>query len=92
VAGDDDDACARSGEFGDDISYRKLAFWRVGGESVVFKLVIFEVSDDVILELLVIRAADGTRAEGCNLAGVLHGSSGVEGLGLGRRRTDNQGQ
>ncbi len=83
VAGDDDDAFARAGKFGDYISYGKLAFGSVGGEGVVFDLVVLEVGQDVIFQLLVIRAADRAGAEGYDLAGVLHGASGVEGLGVG---------
>ena len=81
VAGDDDHAVARAGKFGDDISHRKFAFGSVGGEGVVFHVIVLQVGEDVVFELLVIRAADGARAEGDHLAGVLHGAGGVEGLG-----------
>ena len=59
VAGDDDDAVARAGKLGDDVAHGKLAFGRVGGEGIVFDLVVFQVRQDVVFELLVIRAADG---------------------------------
>src|ERR1017187_7420159 len=41
VAEDDDDAVFCAGKFGDDIAYRELPFWGVGGKSIIFHLHLF---------------------------------------------------
>ncbi len=43
VAGDHDHAVARTGKLGDDVAHRKFAFGGVGGEGVVFDLVVLQV-------------------------------------------------
>ena len=92
VAGDDDHAVARAGKLGDDVAHRKLAFGSVGGEGVVFHMVVFEMRQDVVFKLLVIGAADGARAESDHLAGVLQRAGGVEGLGRGGPDATEQAQ
>src|SRR6202140_666780 len=78
VTGNDDDAvfCARM--LGDDVVHRKLAFWSVGGEGVVLDLISLQVRDDVLLDLLVTRAAHRTRAKLHNVLHILHRAIAVE--------------
>ena len=77
------------------LSHGKFAFRRVGGENVGLDLIAFEMGEDVVFNLLVIRAADGPRAEGHDLFHVLHGAvaSMVGGgpLSGGKERTGSSG-
>ena len=55
-----------------------FAFGRVGGENVVLNLIALQVGGDVLLDLLVIRAAQRARAEFHYVFHILHGAIAVE--------------
>src|SRR5437899_3022026 len=74
MPGDHDDAVPRAGKFGDDIADRKFALGSFGDEGVVFHGDTFQVGGDVGFEFFVVRASDGTGAEGHHVADVLHGA------------------
>src|SRR5271169_664494 len=89
MTGDDDDPVFRPGKLGDDVMDGKLAFRSVDGERVVFDRVALQVGCDVILDLLVIGAADRPRAEGYDFFHVLEGAGRIEcrrWAGGGRKR------
>src|SRR5713226_2766016 len=77
MAGDNDDPVFRSGKLGDDVMDGKLSFGRVGGEGVVLDLVAFEMGEQIVFDLLVICAADGTGAERYDVFHVLEGAGGI---------------
>ena len=79
MARNNDDAVFGSGKLGDNIMDGKLAFGRVGGERVVLDLIAFEMGEDVVLDLLVICAAQRPRAKGNDVFDVLHGACAVDG-------------
>src|SRR5580700_2747790 len=78
MAGDDDDAIFGPGKLGDDVVDGQLAFGCVGGEGVVLYLVALEMGEQVVLDLLVICAANRPRTEGYDLFHILHGTGGIE--------------
>src|SRR6266849_7895354 len=92
VAGADDDSVPSSGKLGNQVAYRELAFDGVGGESVVFHTVALEVIEDVILQLLVIGAADRPRAEGHHFTRILHSARGIERLRVSLLDANHQAQ
>ena len=84
MARNDYDALLRARVLGDDIADWKFPLRRVGGEAVVFDLVTLKMGNDVLLQLLMIGAADRARPEGHNFFNVLHGARGIH----GRSRSD----
>jgi hypothetical protein len=79
VAGNDDDSIFLARELGNDVPHREAAGGSSGRESIVGGLDAFgaQLVMDVGFELLMGRAADGTRAEGYDIAHVLHGALAV---------------
>src|SRR5260370_13428608 len=77
MAGDNDDPVFRAGKIGDDFVDGKLSVGRVGGEGVVLDLVAFEMGEQIVFDLLVIGAADGTGAERYDVFHVLEGAGAI---------------
>ena len=51
------------GKFHNDVVDRKFALGSIGGEYVVLDRIAFEMRDNVVLDFLVVGAADGARAD-----------------------------
>src|SRR5512146_1650357 len=82
MACEDDDAVFLAGDLRDDVVHRKSSSGCIRRELVLFYLNALQVRHDVLLDLAMGFAADGTWAEGDDFAGVLVGLLSVD-LGRG---------
>src|ERR1700686_3586706 len=78
MTGNHDDAIASARLLRNDVADGKLPFCRPHSESVIFDQIAFQVGVNVVLNFFMIRAPDGTRAEGHDFFYVSHGANFVE--------------
>ena len=62
VAGDYDDSIPRAGKLRNEISHRKLPFGSIRSKGILLYFIAFEMDENVILDLLMIGAADRAAA------------------------------
>src|ERR1700716_1652909 len=88
MTGHHDDAVFLTGKLCNDVANWKFSFGSIRGERVLLDRVAFQMRDDVVLDLLVVGAADGTWTEGHDVFHILQGPVAIK----RRRRTNVRGE